>query len=308
MAKQALGRGLGAIFGNASVEAAKKSNAAGKPEGTAAVSAVSDVQPDAASRGVTKVRVSLIEPNRRQPRTYFDQTALEELSESIKKFGVLQPLIVKKSGPMYEIIAGERRWRASRMAGLYEVPVIIKDSDSKESAEIALIENLQREDLNPAEEARAYQALIEEFDLTQEEVADRVSRNRTTITNSLRLLQLDKRVLSLLEEGRLSAGHARCLVTVRDGDRQLALAERMIEEGMSVRAAEELVRSGGEAPAKKKEVKKKAKDIYIEDCEKRLTEALGTKVGIKKGRGSRGRIEIEYYSKEELESLLTRLL
>jgi len=221
---------------------------------------------------------------------------------------VLQPLIVKKNGSMYEIIAGERRWRASRMAGLYEVPVIIKDSDSKESAEIALIENLQREDLNPAEEARAYQALIEEFDLTQEEVADRVSRNRTTITNSLRLLQLDKRVLSLLEEGRLSAGHARCLVTVRDGDRQLALAERMIEEGMSVRAAEELVRSGGEAPAKKKEIKKKAKDIYIEDCEKRLTEALGTRVGIKKGRGSRGRIEIEYYSKEELESLLTRLL
>ena len=307
MAKKALGRGLGAIFGEASVEAARterrEAGTSGGDERGGEAAAAGDV-----SRETSKIRVSLIEPNRRQPRTYFDQAALEELAESIRKYGVLQPLIVKKNGSMYELIAGERRWRAARMAGLSEVPVIVKDADPRGSAEIALVENLQREDLNPVEEARAYRALIDEFGLTQEQAAERVSKNRTTVTNSLRLLQLDRRVLSLLEEGVLSAGHARCLAGIENGDDQLALAQHIIAEGLSVRSTEALVRGNWKPKKKKKEVSAPKSNIYIEDCEKRLREALGTKVSIRNGRKDRGKIEIEYYSKEELEGLLTRLL
>ena len=197
------------------------------------------------NKNIYSVKISMIEPNRSQPRKKFDEEALTELSESMKKFGVLQPLLVKKSGEFYEIIAGERRWRAAKLAGLKEIPVIIKEIEDKEAAEIAVIENIQREDLSPIEEALAYRRLITEFGLTQEEVAERVSKNRSTITNSLRLLNLDDRVRELLEEGKLSSGHARALLAVENRERQYELAMIIIEKGLNVRETEALIKKEG---------------------------------------------------------------
>ena len=239
MPKKALGKGLGAIFGDESKEIRKPVQ--GKPvlkeEKTSGsyeeirlgnpAEAVNPSAPASSSASApenvsreTSVRVSLIEPNRKQPRKEFREESLRELADSMKKYGVLQPLLVKQKGQMYEIIAGERRWRAAKLAGLREVPVIIRDFAPQESAEIAIIENIQREDLGPVEEARAYRALMEEYGLTQEEVAEKVSKNRSTITNSLRLLQLSDRVQELLSEGKLSAGHARCLIPPGGGGRR----------------------------------------------------------------------------------------
>jgi len=195
MAKSVLGKGIGALFNEEDAQKVTQTTA--------------DV-----SRETLKVRISLVEPNRKQPRKEFDQAALEELADSIKKYGVLQPLLVKKTGQTYQIIAGERRWRAAKLAGLTEVPVIEKDLADGVAAEVALIENLQREDLNPVEEAMAYRSLIDDFGLKQEEVAEKVSKNRSTVTNSLRLLQLGDELLAMISEGKLSAGHARALLSV----------------------------------------------------------------------------------------------
>ena len=193
--------------------------------------------------GEMKVRLSQIEPNREQPRKVFDEDALIELSESIKQYGVLQPLLVQKKDKYYEIIAGERRWRAAKLAGVKEVPVIIKDYSTQEVMEIALIENIQREDLNPIEEAQAYQRLIKDYRLKQDEVAEKVSKSRAAITNSLRLLKLDERVQEMVMEGKLSNGHARAIIGIEDGDQQYQVAQKIFDEQMSVRETEKLMKN-----------------------------------------------------------------
>jgi len=288
MAKQVLGKGIGALFSEA--DAAK------------AVQPTPDV-----SRETLKLRISLVEPNRNQPRKEFDQAALEELADSIKKYGVLQPLLVKKTGKTYQIIAGERRWRAAKLAGLTEVPVIEKDFEDGVAAEVALIENLQREDLNPVEEAMAYRSLIEDFGLKQEEVAEKVSKNRSTVTNSLRLLQLGDDLLGLISEGKISAGHARALLSVDGKEKRKQLADKIINLGLSVREAEKMAKNASKETAKEEPKKKKSEDDYARDAAKQLTRALGTKVSIKPGKDETGKIEIEYYSIDSLNALIDRL-
>ena len=258
---------------------------------------------------VLELDLDMIEPNRKQPRKYFDETALEELAASLKAYGMIQPIVVKKVGDYYEIIAGERRWRASKIAGLKKVPVIIKKWEEGEAFEAALVENLQREDLNPMEEAESYQRLQEEFQLSQEKIAEKVGKSRSAITNSLRLLQLDPRVRQFVVENKLTGGHARTLLPVTNGDEQFELAEYIIDEGLSVRAVEALVKAHlTQKPAEKEEeVSKDAKREYraIEDDLKSL---FSTKVKIKPmGKRNKGKIEIEYYSDEDLERLLALL-
>ena len=258
---------------------------------------------------VLELDLDMIEPNRKQPRKYFDETALEELAASLKAYGMIQPIVVKKVGDYYEIIAGERRWRASKIAGLKKVPVIIKKWEEGEAFEAALVENLQREDLNPMEEAESYQRLQEEFQLSQEKIAEKVGKSRSAITNSLRLLQLDPRVRQLVVENKLTGGHARTLLPVTNGDEQFELAEYIIDEGLSVRAVEALIKAHlTQKPAEKEEeVSKDAKREYraIEDDLKSL---FSTKVKVKPmGKRNKGKIEIEYYSDEDLERLLALL-
>ena len=254
--------------------------------------------------------ISKIEPNRDQPRRQFDEAALAELAESIKLHGVIQPLIVCKREKTYEIIAGERRWRAAMKAGLKAVPVLVRDYSEQELYEVALIENLQRENLNAIEEAVAYRKLIEEYSLTQEAVAERVSKNRTTITTSLRLLKLDDRVQEMIIDKTLSAGHARALLAIDNKDRQYAAAEQMVADGMSVRDAESYVKKLLEE--KKPAVKKTnpheaAINRAYARYEEKLKQALGTKVAISGKEGNKGKIEISYFSLEEFERILELL-
>ncbi len=260
---------------------------------------------------VVELEMDLIEPNRRQPRKYFDETALEELAVSLKTYGMIQPIVVKKSGEYYEIIAGERRWRAAKIAGMEKVPVVVKKWEEGEAFEAALVENLQREDLNPMEEAESYQRLQEEFGLNQEKIAEKVGKSRSAITNSLRLLQLDPRVRNFVVENKLTGGHARTLLPITDGDAQFELAEHVIEEGLSVRAVEALVKArltkAEKADEKKEEVAKVDETAYrsIEDDLKSL---FSTKVKLKPmGKRNKGKIEIEYYSEDDLERLLALL-
>lgn len=262
-----------------------------------------EIRKDDVSRE-TLVSIHEIEPNKSQPRKKFDEDALQELSESIKQFGIIQPLIVQKRGKYYEIIAGERRWRASRLAGLKEVPVIIKDYTPQEIVEIALIENIQREDLNPIEEALAYQRLIQEFSLKQDELAERVSKSRVAITNSLRLLKLDKRVQQMLIDDLLSSGHARTLIPIEDSDLQHELACRVFDEKLSVRDTEKLVKQlFKEKPTK--EIAATDENIFIyNDLEEKLKNIIGTKVSINRKKKNKGKIEIEYYSDEDLERIM----
>ena len=250
------------------------------------------------------VKVTAIEPNREQPRKDFNEEAMEELAESMKVYGVLQPLLVQKKGDYYEIIAGERRWRAAKLAGLKEVPVVIREYTKQQTMEIALIENVQREDLNPIEEAKAYQMLIREFGLKQEDVAERVAKNRATITNSMRLLKLDERVQELLIQNRITGGHARALLVLEDGEQQYQIANKIINNKLSVREVERLVKLLTK-PAKIKEVKPEEKDfnIFYQDLEDKLKAVMGTKVIINKKDKNKGRIEIEYYSSAELERI-----
>ena len=255
------------------------------------------------------VRLSEVEPNREQPRKVFAEEGLNQLAESIKVHGVIQPLIVQKRDHSYEIIAGERRWRAARMAGLKEVPVVIKDYTDKEILEVSLIENIQREDLNPVEEAKAYQRLLTEYELKQDEVAQRVSKSRTTITNSLRLLKLDERVLSMLSDNEISAGHARALLPLEDGEAQYTLSCRIAKQHLSVRETEREVKKLLHPPKNKEpkaEISQALAAIYA-DMEEKLKSSLGTKVTLNHTDAQKGKIEIEYYSNEELERIFDLL-
>ena len=326
--KSGLGKGLGAIFGNDAdkIEKAPTVQTLTKEKlnetiimpkeatGTAEKSVGNDPEEtliSAEKSGETSVmiRVALIEPNRNQPRKDFNEDRLSELADSMKRYGVLQPLLVKQNGRMYEIIAGERRWRAAKLAGLREVPAVVRSFQPQESAEIAIIENIQREDLGPVEEARAYQSLIDEYGLTQEEVAGKVSKNRSTITNSLRLLQLTENVLNMLSEGKISAGHARCLIPVSDQDLQEQLAAEIVEKKLSVRETEKLVKAltSGKKKKKEEEPREQELNMYLIDIARKLTASLNTKVLIKQGSKGRGKIEIDYYSNEDLEKIIGRL-
>lgn len=252
-----------------------------------------------------ELKVSEIEPNQGQPRKAFNQEQLEELADSIRKYGVLQPLLVQKKGESYEIIAGERRWRAAKLAGLKTVPVVIREYSPQQAMEIALIENVQREDLNPIEEALAYQRLMQEFSLKQEEIAERVSKNRTTITNSMRLLNLVPEVQQMLIEGRIASGHARALLAVADPYQQLELAKKVELERMSVREVEKAVKLLGKEKKEKKEFQvDDAVELVFQDMENRMKTIMGTKVNISRKDKSKGKIEIEYYSEAELERLV----
>lgn len=253
------------------------------------------------------VNINKVEPNREQPRKNFDEDALMELSDSIKQFGVLSPLLVQDKGTYYEIIAGERRWRAAKMAGLKEVPVIIRNLTDQEIVEISLIENIQREDLNPIEEALAYKRLLEEFHLKQDEVAERVSKSRTAVTNSMRLLKLDERVQQMIIDEMITTGHARAILSITDKDKQYEFAQRIFDEKLSVRDVEkEVKRMQKEKKAdknKENDFDPKLQAIYT-DLEEQLKGILGTKVSINAKDKKKGKIEIEYYSQDELDRII----
>lgn len=289
--KTALGRGLNTLIPSAPVKETETEKILKKDEQI---------------KSEVMVPILKVEPNPDQPRRQFDEDALQELADSIKQYGILQPLIVKKHDKFYEIIAGERRWRAAKLAGLKEVPVLIRDYTENEIVEIALIENIQREDLNPIEEALAYKRLMEEFSLKQDQVAAKVSKSRAAITNSLRLLKLDSRVQNLLSEEMISTGHARALLAIIDPDQQYEIAMKVFDEKLSVREIEKLVK---QLARKKKESPKednKVHEFLFANMEESLKQALGSKVNIK-NKNNKGKIEIEYYSKEELDRLVDML-
>ena len=252
------------------------------------------------------LKITDIEPNREQPRKHFDEDALLELSDSIKQFGIIQPLIVQKKEDHYEIIAGERRWRAAKMAGLKEVPAIIKSYTDREILEISLIENIQREDLNPIEEAKAYEQLYNTYGLKQDEIAASVSKSRTAITNIMRLLKLDERVQNMVIENLISSGHGRTLLSIDDGDMQYQLAEKILDENLSVREAEKLVKTVMNQKENKKvdEEESLQEKSMITFFENKMKDILGSKVSIKNKKNNKGKIEIEYYSKDELERII----
>lgn len=257
--------------------------------------------------GVQMMKINEVEPNRDQPRKNFDEDALLELSDSIKQFGVLQPLLVRKRKDYYEIIAGERRWRAAKLAGVKEVPVIEKEYTDQEILEIGLIENIQRENLNPIEEAIAYKRLLEEFNLKQDEVAERVSKSRTAVTNSMRLLKLSDKVQQMIIDDMISTGHARALLAIDDPELQYTLANKIFDEKLSVRETEKLVKEI-KNPKKPKEKKPVANSFIYQDLEEKMKSVFGTKVSIaSKGKG-KGKIEIEYYSDDELEHLFDMMM
>ena len=254
---------------------------------------------------VVFVKITKVEPNKEQPRKNFDEDALIELSESMKQYGILQPLLVQDKKDYYEIIAGERRWRAAKLAGLKEIPVIIKNLTNQEIVEISLIENIQREDLNPIEEAQAYKRLLEEFHLKQDEVAERVSKSRTAVTNSMRLLKLDERVQQMLMDDMISSGHARALLAVSDKEKQYNLAQQIFDEKLSVREIEKLIKKlQNSKDSLPKENQDGKMQIFYEDIEQKLKAIMGTKVSIHSKDKKKGKIEIEYYSNDELDRIL----
>ena len=257
--------------------------------------------------GEQMMKINMVEPNREQPRRNFEEDSLLELADSIKQFGVLQPLIVRKRKDYYEIIAGERRWRAAKMAGVKEIPVIIKDFTEQEVLEIALIENIQREDLNPIEEAMAFKRLLTEFNLKQDEVAERVSKSRTAVTNSMRLLKLDEKVQQMVIDDMITTGHARALLAIEDPELQYNLANKIFDEKLSVRETESLVKSikNPKEPKQKKTVKNA---FIYEDLEDKMKQVLGTKVNVLAKGNGKGRIQIEYYSDEELERMFEMIM
>lgn len=252
-----------------------------------------------------RLKLSSIEPNREQPRKNFNEDALIELSESIKQYGVVEPLLVQKKGDYYEIIAGERRWRAAKMAGVKDVPVVIRDYSPQEIVEVSLIENIQREDLNPIEEALAYQRLSKDFNLKQDEIAERVSKSRATVANAMRLLKLDKRVQQMIIDDMISSGHARCLIGIEDGEQQYMVAQNIFDNKLSVRETEQLIKklNAPEKPIKEN----KENDFVYRDWENKLKDKMKTKVVIKNRDNNKGKIEIDYYSKEDLERIIYML-
>ena len=263
--------------------------------------------PDESKEKVLLININLVEPNREQPRKKFREEGIEELASSISQYGIIQPLLVQKRDDYYEIIAGERRWRAARKAGLKEVPVILKDYSDKEAVEISLIENIQREDLNPIEEALAYERLINEFEMTQEQVAGRVSKSRSAVTNSLRLLKLESDIRGMLISGELSEGHARAILGLPDPDAQKALAERVVKEKLSVRETEKIVKRLMSQIVRKTKKRDYEKEAILSNLSEQLKTILGTKVSIHEGARHKGKIEIEYYSDDELNRIFEML-
>ena len=291
--KKGLGKGLDSLITN-KVEKPVESKVEGRAD----------------SNGAVLMNINKVEPNREQPRKKFDEDALLELSESIKQFGVLQPLLVTKKDDYYEIIAGERRWRAAKMAGVKEVPVIVGQYTEQEIMEISLIENIQREDLNPIEEAQAYKRLLTEFNLKQDEVAERVSKSRTAVTNAMRLLKLNEKVQQMLIDEMLTTGHARALLAIEDQDKQYEVAQRIFDEKLSVRDTEKLVKNlqnekpEGTGPVNKIDPQLLA--VY-RDLEEQMKSVLGTKVYINPKDDKKGKLEIEYYSQDELDRIIDLL-
>lgn len=312
MAKTGLGRGLDLLIPKENAEktaanpildkkAGKKETIKDKNSITQEAMPVSDKNDD--SEKIVSMRISKIEPNKDQSRKTFDEEALNELAESIKQYGIIQPIVVCKKNDYYEIIAGERRFRAAKKAGLKEVPVIVREYEEKERAEVSLIENIQRENLNPIEEAAAYKQLIDDYNLTQENLASRLSKSRTAIANTMRLLKLPEEVQQMVIEGKLSGGHARAIVAVNTPEEQIKVANRVIEGGLNVRQTEELVKEICH-PAKPKQTNKKnQKASEFKDIEKRMEEVFGTKVRINHKQKGNGSIEISYFSESELDRL-----
>ena len=314
--KNGLGRGLDAFFPDRTsavkestrktttktVKAEKKTGETGKEAGNT----VAAKRKTAGSKsGAMFVKISSVEPNINQPRKQFDEDALLELSESVKQYGILQPLLVSDKKDYYEIIAGERRWRAAKLAGLKEVPVIVKEFTDQELVEISLIENIQREDLNPVEEAMAYKRLIDEFHLKQDEVAERVGKSRTAVTNSMRLLKLSEKVQQMLIDEMITAGHARAILAISDKEKQETVAMKVFDEKLSVRETEALVKRMLEPPKTEKKSKfTTAEDAIYESLEEKMKSIMGTRVQIHRKKNDKGKIEIEYYSKDELERII----
>ena len=292
MADRGLGKGVDLLIPNAVGEAKVKK------ETVTETTIAEEKGPE------TIVKITMVEPNRKQPRKNFDEDSLQELSESIKQFGLLQPILVQDRKDHYEIIAGERRWRAAKIAGLKEVPVIIRDYTDQEIVEVSLIENIQREDLNPIEEAQAYKRLLTEFNLKQDEVAERVSKSRTAVTNSIRLLKLSDEVQQMVIDDMISTGHARALLAVEDKDEQYNLAQKIFDEKLSVREIEKLVKNLHKPEKAPKKTENRTMDAIYEDIQEKLKQKLSTKVTVtSKGEGA-GKIEIEFYNNEDLDRLL----
>ena len=301
--KSGLGRGLDALFPEKTVQSKPKTVKTVKEEKKVAVDTKKSSQQET-SNGERMMKISMIEPNREQPRKKFDEDALQELSESIKQYGILQPLLVSDKKDYYEIVAGERRWRAAKMAGLKEVPVVVKEFSTQEIVEISLIENIQREDLNPVEEAMAYKRLIDEFHLKQDEIAERVSKSRTAVTNSMRLLKLDSRVQQMMVDEMLSAGHARAILAISDPEQQYNAAMKVFDEKLSVRETEKLVKSILTPTKKKPVVSNPTEDAIYESLEEKMKGITGTRVFIHRKKNNKGKIEIEYYSRDDLDRII----
>lgn len=297
MAARGLGKGLDSLI----------PDAVGESKNTKREKPASQSKKEEAATPDTLVKITMVEPNREQPRKNFDEDALMELAESIKQFGLLQPILVQDRKDHYEIIAGERRWRAAKLAGLKEVPVIIKNLTEQEIVEISLIENIQRENLNPIEEAQAYKRLLNEFNLKQDEVAERVSKSRTAVTNSMRLLKLCDEVQQMVINEMITTGHARALLGIEDAEQQYSVAQRIFDEKLSVRDVEKLVKNINKPEKPKKQEESKTLEVIYSDIEEKLKQALSTKVAISsKGNGA-GKIEIEFYSHDELDRLVDGL-
>lgn len=263
-----------------------------------------DNSPIESEKSIITLSVNEVEPNREQPRKEFDEKALSELSKSIEKNGVIQPILVRPvTGGAYQIVAGERRWRAARMAGLTEVPVVIREMSDEDAAVFALIENLQREDLNPVEEAEGIRSLIEEFGMTQEEAADRVGKSRTAVTNTLRLLKLPANILSMVAQGKITAGHARALISLEDEGEMMRIANAVVDNGLTVREVEKIVKTSLAGEKSKPSKREKKRDKYYDEVELALTEVLGRKVKIYLSKGGKGTLEFEFFGKEDLQKL-----
>lgn len=303
--KKGLGRGLNQLIPTGDEARTKSKSTPGETTKTITKEVVKEVVKEVEQ----KVKITQIEPNKSQPRKQFDEDALQELADSIKQYGVLEPLIVTKKGKFYEIIAGERRWRAARLAGVKEVPVVIREYTDREIMEISLIENIQREDLNPIEEALAYENLINEYSLTQEEVAEKVSKNRSTIANSLRLLKLCDEVRQMIIEDKLTTGHARALIPIEDAELQTEAANFIFDNKLSVRDTEIYIKKLLSIPKESKEniVATNDLSIFYNDIESRLKDILGAKIAIKSKNNEKGKIEINYYSQDELERITEML-
>lgn len=303
--KKGLGRGLNQLIPTGDEVRTKSKSTPGETTKTITKEVVKEVVKEVEQ----KIKITQIEPNKSQPRKQFDEDALQELADSIKQYGVLEPLIVTKKGKFYEIIAGERRWRAARLAGVKEVPVVIREYTDREIMEISLIENIQREDLNPIEEALAYESLINEYSLTQEEVAEKVSKNRSTIANSLRLLKLCDEVRQMIIEDKLTTGHARALIPIEDAELQTEAANFIFDNKLSVRDTEIYIKKLLSIPKESKEniVATNDLSIFYNDIESRLKDILGAKIAIKSKNNDKGKIEINYYSQDELERITEML-